>query len=215
MSLKVLFGLSLTAAFVLTSCGLVGGGDDNRQDCKAIFDTGYRSQEERDYFVQNCSEEIFWYDGDPVTVGLTDNIPASGTYVLQDIYNPAVRSIIAVVQLQNAPVGTEVTGRWYQMGLIQQKAPNITPGGALISEAGFTVDKADPAIPSQGRLTLSPNARLPEDSYELRVYVDGKLAKTVPFVVSNLVPAGTGNTQQPPQSPAPSATPVRTATPTR
>jgi hypothetical protein len=200
--------MSVGAVLLLAGCGLTGEGDDNRQDCQAIFDTGYRSEDEQDYFIRNCYEEVFWHEGE-VSVGLTDNVPASGTYVLQDIYNPGVRSIIAVVQIENASVGMEVEGRWYQMGLIQQRAPNITAGGALISQAGFPVETVNAENRAQGRLTLNPNARLPEDSYELRVYIDGKLAKTVPFVVSNLVPGPSGPVGSPPQSPAASPTPAR------
>jgi hypothetical protein len=151
------------------------------------------------------------FDGQ-VTVGLTDNVPASGTYVLQNIYNPNVREILAIVQIEDAEEGTEVIGRWYQMGVIQQRAPNVTAEGALISEAGFTVsgDSINAEGRGGGRLSLRPNSTLPEDSYELRVYVDGKLARTSPFVVSRLVPGPTGN-----QAPAPTQAPARTPTPAR
>jgi hypothetical protein len=86
-----------------------------------------------------------------------------------------------------------------------------------VTGAGFTLTP-DSITESGGigRLTFRPSERLPEDAYELRVYVDGKLAKTMPFVVSVLAqaPAGTGG-GSPPQSPAPSATPIRTPTPAR
>lgn len=185
MKLGFLLAMTTIAAFVLSGCGLFGDDDSG------------------------VSGEI--YQGQ-VTVGLTDNVPATGTYVLQNIYNPNVREILAVVQIENATEGTEVIGRWYQMGVIQQKAPNVTAEGALISEAGFKVSKDSISAETKrggGRLSLRPNSTLPEDSYELRVYIDGKLARTQPFVVSRLVPgpAGTGNQT------APSATPVRTPTP--
>ncbi len=187
----LVLAFGLVAAFLLSGCGLFGDDADA---------SGSASQ----------------FKGD-ITVGLTDNVPASGTYVLQNIYNPNVREILAVVQIENAKSGSEVIGRWYQMGVIQQKAPNIDATGALVSEAGFKMsgDNISPDTKrGGGRLSLRPNAPLPEDSYELRVYVDGKLAKTQPFVVSRLVPgpAGTGGS---PQAPATTATPVRTATPTR
>ncbi len=211
-----LLAVALCAAFVFTGCGLLGGGDSKREDCAAIFKSGYRSQTEKDYFSANCSN-LFEYDGPAVTVGLTDNVPASGTYVLQNIYNPRVRQIIGIVQIENAKLGTHVTGRWYQMGVIQQKAPNITAGGALVSEASFDITTDSISTDTKkggGRLTLAPNAPLPEDAYELRVYVDGKLAKTQPFVVSNLVP-GPATTTNPTPAATPAATPVRTPTPSR
>lgn len=149
------------------------------------------------------------YKGSAVTVILTDNVPATGQTVIQDIYNPAVKQIIAIVQIPNAKTNMDVKGEWYQMGVIQQKAQGLTAQGALISSAGFKV--TSDAINSDshvggGRLSLTPNAALPEDSYLLKVFIDGKLAKVAPFVVSALVPG--------PGSPAaPAATPVRTATP--
>jgi hypothetical protein len=178
----LILALGLVVAVALTGCGVFD--DDGAGASNATF-------------------------GGQVTVGLTDNVPASGTYVLQNIYNPNVREILAIVQIENVKEGTEVIGRWYQMGVIQQRAPNITAEGALISEAGFEVSKDSINTENRGggRLSLRPNAPLPEDSYMLKVYVDGKLAKTQPFVISRLVPgpAGTG-TQQ---------TPAATSTPTR
>src|SRR5262245_55581087 len=108
----LLFGLALCAVFALTGCG-VFGSDDNSTD---------------------------FYSG-TVTVGLTDNVPASGTYVIQNIYNPGVRQVIAVVQVDNVKEGTKVTGRWYQMNVFQRKLENATPEGVLVSAADFTISK--------------------------------------------------------------------------
>ena len=155
------------------------------------------------------SSSVSTYKGGSITVVLTDNVPASGPAVIQDIYNPAVKQIIALVQIPNAKTSMEVKGEWYQMGVIQQKAQGLTAEGALISSAGFKVTSEAINTESKaggGRLSLTPNDKLPEDSYLLKVYIDGKLAKVAPFVVSSLVPAG--GTQ-----PALAPTPVRTATP--
>lgn len=183
------FVLAMLAAgaLALTGCGLVGGDDD--------------------------SEELF--EGQ-VSVGLTDNVPASNQYVLQNIYHPRVREIIAIVQIDDAKEGAEVIGKWYQMGVIQQRVPNLTAEGILISERGFTVETITAEGRGAGRLTLVPNNPLPEDSYELRVYIDGKLAKVAPFVVSQIIPApaGTGGTTTQP-TPVRTAVPGATATPTR
>jgi hypothetical protein len=185
MRLRLLAVFGLLTAVALTGCGLF----DEDEASSAISADLYEGQ---------------------VTVGLTDNVPASGTYVLQNIYNPNVREILAIVQIENADPGVEVIGRWYQMGVIQQRAENITPEGGLISEAGFEITNESINAESGrggGRLTLRPNAPLPEDSYEVRVYIDGKLAKIAPFVVSRLVPGPAGSGSQT------SPTPQRTATP--
>lgn len=125
------------------------------------------------------------YNGD-ITVGLTDVVPASGTYTLKNVFSPSVREIIAVVQLEDAKAGTDVRGEWFQLGTLQVQAEGVTPHGAPISSAGFELgsDTIDTATGrGGGRLRLTPNAPLPQDSYLLRVYVDNKLAKTVGFVV--------------------------------
>ena len=72
------------------------------------------------------------YKGAAITVVLTDNVPSSGPAVIQDIYNPAVKQIIALVQIPNAKTSMEVKGEWYQMGVIQQKAQGLTAQGARL-----------------------------------------------------------------------------------
>src|SRR5581483_3947747 len=189
MRSAVVFALAAVAAVALTGCGLFGG--------------------------DNNSKNADLYQGN-ITVGLADNIAPNNTYVLQNIYHPNTRQILAVVQIDNAKPGMKVSGQWYQMGVIQTKAKDLTPVGALISEAGFTLDanSVKDGVGS-GTLRLVPNAPLPEDSYELRVYVDGKLAKTAPFVVSKLVNDPTKNTQSNTPDSSPPASPARTATPAR
>jgi hypothetical protein len=151
------------------------------------------------------------FKGD-VNVGLTDNVPADGTYVLQDIYNPNVKQIIGVVTVQNAKVGMQVRSEWYQMGLIQFKTTAASAAeGKLVDGATYKLldkDVNPDSKSGQSRMTLSPKGPLPEDSYLLKVFVDGKLAKVIPFVVSTIVPAAGQQT-----APAPAPAPVRTATP--
>jgi hypothetical protein len=184
MRLGLVLVTAVGAAFALTGCGLFGSSSSSSSDL---------------------------YKG-AITVGLTDNIPASGTYVVQNIYNPNVRQIIAVITVDNAKVGTKVEGQWYQMHVFPRKdALTPEPEGALVTAAGFQVSNKDN---TQGRVTLTPNTPLPEDSYEIRIYVDGKLAKVQPFVVSNLVPGPATNTNPTPAA-TPAATPVRTPTPSR
>src|SRR3954467_2418619 len=127
------------------------------------------------------------YKGD-VNVGLTDNVPDNGTYVLQDIYNPNVKQIVGVVTIKEAKVGQQVRSEWYQMGLIQFKTTAATQAeGKLVDQATYKLldkDVNPDSKSGQSRMTLSPKGPLPEDSYLLKVFVDGKLAKIVPFVVS-------------------------------
>ncbi|HEY7268760.1 MAG TPA: hypothetical protein VH951_02925 [Dehalococcoidia bacterium] len=194
MKAGFLVAIALCAAIGLTGCGLFGS--DN----------------------SNSSSSANNYKGS-LTVGLTDNVPASGGYVIQNIYNPAVRNIIAIVQIDNATKGTKVEGQWYQMHVFEAGATNrntdLPAEGTLVTSAGFQLTDQDinDAKRGNGRVTLTPNAPLPEDSYELRIFVDGKLAKVQPFVVSKLVPGPAASSTQP--APAPPATPVRTATPSR
>jgi hypothetical protein len=188
--------VAVCAAIGLSGCGLFGGDDNG----------------------SNSSSSSNAFKGS-LTVGLTDNVPASGGYVIQNIYNPAVRNIIAIIQIDNAKPGMKVEGRWYQMHVFEASSQNrntdLPPDGTLVTSAGFTLTDKDinDAKRGNGRVTLTPNAPLPEDSYEIRVYVDGKLAKVHPFVVSRLVPGPATTNTQP--ATAPSATPVRTATPAR
>jgi hypothetical protein len=198
MRFGFLLALAAAASLSMTACGLFGGDSDNSADV---------------------------YKGD-ITVGLTDNVPTGSPYVIQNIYNPNVRQIIAVVSIANAKTGTKVEGQWFQMHVFdagnQKRDTSLPPTGTLVTKAGFEI--SSDAINQDtkrggGRLTLSPSAPLPEDSYKLLVYVDGKLSKEQPFVVSKLVPGpagtsgsgGTSNTGGVQQT----ATPVRTATPTR
>jgi hypothetical protein len=193
-----LFAFAVCAAVVLTGCGLFGS--DN-----------------------NKSSDVF--NGD-ITVGLTDNVPTGSPYVIQNIYNPNVRQIIAVVSIANAKPGMTVEGQWYQMHVFeagnQNRDTTLPPTGTLVTKAGFEISQDSINSSTQrggGRLTFSPTSPLPEDSYKLLVYVDGKLAKEQPFVVSRLVPGpsgtgggGTSNTGGTQQT---APTPVRTATPAR
>jgi hypothetical protein len=158
MKLLPFFGLLVGIVLLTTGCGVFGDDDGGDGD---------------------------EYNGD-ITVGLTDVVPASGTYTLKNVFPPGIREILAVVQLEDAEPGTEVRGDWFQLGTLQIQAEDVTPHGALISSAGFelTSDTIDSATGrGGGRLRLVPNAPLPPDSYVLRVYVDDKLARTVGFVV--------------------------------
>jgi hypothetical protein len=156
-----------------------------------------------------------------VNVGLTDAAPAGGTYTARNIFPPNVPEVLAIIQVENADSGMEVTGAWYQLATIQQRAGNQTPEGIKVSEAGFTLgaDSIDPASNrGGGTLRLRPNAPLPEDSYLLRIYIDGKLAKTAGFVVSRAATTEAPPVTQPPAAAQPPAAqpPAGTApTPTR
>jgi hypothetical protein len=88
------------------------------------------------FVVAACSKgggSASLFKGD-VNVGLTDNVPEGGSYVLQDIYNPAVKQIVGVVTVQNAKIGMQIRAEWYQMGLIQFKTTAAgQPEGRLIN----------------------------------------------------------------------------------
>src|SRR4051812_14029692 len=130
-----------------------------------------------------------FYKGD-LTVSVTDNVKADGTFVLQDIFNPNVKQILALVELTDPKVGMDVRGDWYQLGVLGLKDQNLTPEGIKISSKSFKLTSADRGNEGSGaRLAFTPNSPLPEDAYMVKVYVDGKLARVSPFVVSRLVPA--------------------------
>src|SRR5688572_9325348 len=126
------------------------------------------------------------FDGS-VAVGLTEAIGANGAFTIRNVFAPDVPEVLAVVQVEEARAGMEIKGEWHQLATLHHRAENQTPEGIKVSEAGFKLDEATIAAEDQrggGILRLVPNAPLPEDSYLLRVYVDGRLAKTVGFVVS-------------------------------
>ena len=138
--------------------------------------------------VEGDDEET--YDG-AITVGLTEAIGGDGTYNLRNIFTPEIPEVLAIVQVENAEAGMEVTGEWIQLATIQQRAPNQTASGIIVSEAGFTLTQEAIDVASGrggGTLRLVPNAPLPADSYLLRVYIDGALARTAGFVVVDLTP---------------------------
>jgi hypothetical protein len=151
------------------------------------------------------SSEDF-YKGD-VTVSVTDNVRADGTFALQDIFNPNVKQVLALVELKDPKVGMDIRGDWYQLGVLGLKDPKLTPEGVKISSKSFKLTSAERGNEGSGaQLAFTPTSPLPEDAYMVKVYVDGKLAKVSPFVVSRLVPAAG-------QQPASAPTPPRTATP--
>jgi hypothetical protein len=155
----------------LLGCGLFGGDDD--------------------------------FDGD-VAVGLTDTIGANGAFTIRNVFAPNVREVLAIVQIENAKSGTEIKGEWLQLATLQPRAANQTPEGIKVSEAGFKLEQS--AINAEsgrggGTLRLVPNAPLPEDTYLLRVYVNGELAKTVGFVVSRQAALLDQPGAQPPAAP--------------
>jgi hypothetical protein len=119
-----------------------------------------------------------------VNVSLTDR-PVSRPITIRNVFPPEVSRITALVRVEGAQPGMEILGRWTQLGVVQTKTEGLTPEGALVSEASFTMTPA--AIRRNGtgggRLYFTPNQPLPPDSYLLQVFVDGRLARTLGFVV--------------------------------
>jgi hypothetical protein len=119
-----------------------------------------------------------------VSVSLTDR-PGTRRVPIRNVFPPDVDRITALVRIDGAEAGMEVLGRWLQLGVVQTKAEGLTPEGAVVSEASFTMTPA--AIRRNGtgggRLYFTPNRPLPPDSYQLQVFVDGRLARTLGFVV--------------------------------
>jgi hypothetical protein len=145
----------LPLALALSGCGLFGGDDGDSV-----------------------------YTG-PITVEISDNIPQTGTFTRKSVYPPEVREVVALVRVDNARAGMKITSRWYQLGTLQNLA-NLGPHGFLVTETEYVLKAGDiggERKTGETRVRLIPNAPLPEDAYVLRVYIDGKLARTVGFII--------------------------------
>jgi hypothetical protein len=174
--------------------------------------------------VAAAAAYIFWIDDDDDGSGSAD---VSGIVVSSVLFsnevdsngqpvNPKLsipsgsRAVRASVRLQGVSAGMTVEGRWFQLGPAQGGAE-----GAEISTSNVVLDSDSVNANGASRVSFSLGTNgpaLPDDSWLLRVYVDGKLVKTAGFVVGTTVNVGQGgnpggSTTPGTTPPAPTATP--------
>ncbi len=126
----------------------------------------------------------------------------------RNFFAPSDAEIRATVALQGVTSGQRVEGRWFQLG-----TANAGAEGQEVSKSEFRLEEG--AIQSgQAVVTFflrSPQG-FPEDSWLVRVYVDGELIRTSGFIITRA--AQTTNQQptttQPTTVPAPAPTATRT-----
>ncbi len=148
-----------------------------------------------------------------VALGFSDQFDAQDHPVnLRNVLPAGVDRIGAYVLLENVKPGMTVEGRWFELG-----AQDPAPDGTMITQSSvvLTADAIDPGSSrASAFFTLNTDrASLPEDSWLLRVYVEGHLVRTAAVIISNVA----GNVQfqtTPTPSPAPeTATPAPVDTP--
>jgi hypothetical protein len=141
-----------------------------------------------------------------LSIGFSNQIDDKGIPInLRNVLQAGTRAVRAAIQMQGAKPGMTVQGRWYQLGPAGSAAEGaeISTSEVQLTSDNVNVDTGQAAI----FFTLGTSGpALPEDTWLLRVYVNGKLVKTGGFVISSLVGTITA-------SPAPAAPPAPTPTP--
>jgi hypothetical protein len=181
-------------------------------------------------------------DGVRVRFGvLSGQVNEQGTPItISRVFPPNVSRISALVQFEGVKSGMQISGRWYQLGMLDRPpySRNVPPDGqqvhnsqlrlsnSNVREGRATVSMILPAItfptPSAANQPTPVAAQgIPEDSWLLRIYVQGTLVHTYSFVVTSAtgpVPFGQQGAnggpapggQQPPAGAPPQATPTPT-----
>jgi len=124
-------------------------------------------------------------------------------------FAPNTPQITATVLLENVKQGMRITGAWYQLG-----TANAGAEGARINASDVTLSSEQT---STGQTTVTFQQRsggsgFPEDTWLLRIYVNGDLVRTSGFIITRAAqasasPAAPGPAA-PPAPPAPAPTPV-------
>jgi LysM repeat protein len=130
------------------------------------------------------------------------NEQQQATGLVSRVFPADTRQVYAVLTLEGVDIGTEITGRWYQLSV--QDAP---PDGAEVSSAGVRLDE-DNIFERNARVALNLSGgagALPEGDWVVRVYADGKFVRTMAFVVTRAVTVqpNQGTSGQPAAQPSP------------
>jgi hypothetical protein len=141
-----------------------------------------------------------------LAVGFSDQFDNQGRPTnLRTVLPAGVRNISAYVLLQGVKPGMEVEGRWFELG-----PQDAGPEGSQVTKSTVEL-KADTIDAETSRASAffslaTDNPALPEDSWLLRIYVNGVLVRTAAMIITSAV----GNAAPPPRptvAPAPQATP--------
>lgn len=138
-------------------------------------------------------------------IALSTQVDQQGAPVnARNFFAPADNEIRATVALQGVTAGQRVEGRWFQLG-----TANAGADGQEVSKSEFRLEEGS-VQNGQSIVTFflrSPQG-FPEDSWLVRVYVDGELIRTSGFIITR---AAQNATQQPAAQPT-SVPPAPTAT---
>jgi hypothetical protein len=116
--------------------------------------------------------------------------------------------IYAVLNLDGAKPGMEISGKWFQTGV-----EDVPPGGSEVHSSTITLDDNTTNAEGKSRVALflpATTQGIPEDSWILRIYAGDTLIRTMAFVVV-AAPAGSAPPAGQPNPPA--ATPAARPTP--
>jgi hypothetical protein len=83
--------------------------------------------------------------------------------------------IVCEWEVDGVEAGTEILGAW-----VAVDTNGVAPANYKIDEAKLTLDG-----PSPGSFTLTKSMKAwPKGSYKVEIFLDGKLARTVPFTIA-------------------------------
>lgn len=144
--------------------------------------------------------------GDAKVAGLalSTQVNAEGQPVnARNFFAPTDTEIRATVVMDGVEAGQNVEGRWYQLGTADAGAD-----GQEISKSDFDLD-AGSIQNGQTVVTffLRSSQGFPEDSWLLRVFVDGEQIRTSGFIITRAAQAPSA---PPASNPSPSSSPTRT-----
>jgi hypothetical protein len=145
-------------------------------------------------------------DAKVIGVALSTQVNAQGQPVNpRNFFSPTDNEIRATVALQGVKAGQTVEGRWYQLG-----TADAGPDGQEVSTSDFKLEsdsiQENTAVVS---FFLRSPQGFPEDSWVMRVFVDGEQLRTAGFIITRAAQTGQGT------SPAPSTSPTAAPTATR
>ena len=143
-----------------------------------------------------------------LAVGFGNEFDQQGRPInLRTVLPAGVQKVGAYVLLGGVKAGMNVEGRWFELG-----TGNSGAEGEQITQSTVALD-ANGIDPASGRASAffflaSGTSALPEDSWLLRVYVDGHLVHTAAMIISSAVGDVGATPASQPASPSPAASPA-------
>ena len=138
--------------------------------------------------VPACEWEASWEIGDGIPSAPSQSTSPAGTGTVtkaelraepagqgpSSSFGPDTPKIICEWTVEDVTAGTEISGVW-----VAVDSGGVAPPNYRIDEAKLTLSG-----PMSGTFSITkPTKGWPKGRYQLEIYLDGKLAKTVPFTI--------------------------------